>query len=105
MWIYYTSINHRYKSVCTLNFYFIQLAIQGIVGILQQHKRKHPTVFIDPRKVNPKSEMTTSNNKAGHRNDNAWLQLREEHVPKSEEEWNQLNFVHKTHWGYYCWPK
>ena len=33
------------------------------------------------------------------------LVYKAENVPKTEEEWNKFQFVDKTHWGFYTWPK
>lgn len=41
----------------------------------------------------------------GNRADNNWLQYAEANWPKDKEQWNQPNFVHKTHFGYYYWPE
>ena len=73
-----------------------KVAIHNMAGVLRQHKRKHPMV---ERKVERGSLVV------GDRPDNAWLQYREEHWPKTKEQWNAPNFIHKTHFGYYCWPE
>ena len=73
-----------------------KVAIHNMAGVLRQHKRKHPTV---------EREVDRGNLVVGDRPDNAWLQYRQEHWPKTKEQWNSPNFVHKTHFGYYCWPE
>ena len=40
----------------------------------------------------------------GDREDNLWLCYDADKVPKTEAEWKEKNFVHKTHFGYYSWP-
>ena len=73
-----------------------KVAIHNMAGVLRQHKRKHPTV---------EREVERGNLVVGDRPDNAWLQYKQEHWPKTKEQWNAPNFVHKTHFGYYCWPE
>ena len=43
--------------------------------------------------------------KWGLREDNVGLLYTKEGVPKSEKEWDETQFVDKTHWGVYVWPK
>ena len=73
-----------------------KVAIHNMAGVLRQHKRKHPMV---------EREVERGNLVVGDRPDNAWLQYKQEHWPRTKEEWNSPNFVHKTHFGYYCWPE
>ena len=40
----------------------------------------------------------------GDREDNLWVCYDADKVPKTEVEWKEKNFVHKTHFGYYSWP-
>lgn len=42
---------------------------------------------------------------AGDRPGNDWLQYHADHLPLTQQDWNNFRFVEKTHWGYYCWPK
>lgn len=41
----------------------------------------------------------------GDRRANSWLQYDSSNLPVTEEQWQSLQFVEKTHWGYYCWPR
>lgn len=41
----------------------------------------------------------------GDRRANSWLQYDSNNLPVTEEQWQSLQFVEKTHWGYYCWPR
>ncbi len=41
----------------------------------------------------------------GFREDNRWMTLSEEQVPKTECAWNATPFVDKTHWGICAWPR
>ena len=40
----------------------------------------------------------------GSREDNVWIDYSDSSIPKSGEDWKKMNFVDKTHWGFYCWP-
>ena len=75
-----------------------KVAIHNMAGVLRQHKRRHP-------KVERRVEKAGGRVVAGDREDNAWLQYRQEHWPTDQESWNKPNFVHKTHFGYYAWPE
>jgi len=72
-------------------------AIHSMAGVLRQHKKNHPMV---ERKVDAPEIL-----KPGNRPDNEWLQYKECNWPRSQEDWNKPNFVHKTHFGYYAWPQ
>ncbi len=41
----------------------------------------------------------------GDREGNRWLQYDSNNLPLSEEQWDSQQFVEKTHWGYYSWPR
>uniref|UniRef100_A0A8C7ZN05 Proteasome activator complex subunit 4 n=1 Tax=Oryzias sinensis TaxID=183150 RepID=A0A8C7ZN05_9TELE len=41
----------------------------------------------------------------GDREANRWLQYDSNNLPLSQEQWDSLQFVEKTHWGYYSWPR
>uniref|UniRef100_A0A3Q3FX53 Proteasome activator Blm10 mid region domain-containing protein n=1 Tax=Kryptolebias marmoratus TaxID=37003 RepID=A0A3Q3FX53_KRYMA len=41
----------------------------------------------------------------GDREGNRWLQYDSNKLPLSQERWDALPFVEKTHWGYYSWPR
>ena len=41
----------------------------------------------------------------GDRPGNEWLCYDKTRVPQNAEDWNKVNFVHKTHYGYYTWPR
>lgn len=42
---------------------------------------------------------------AGDRPDNRWLQYDSRELPWSQERWDALCYVEKTHWGYSSWPR
>uniref|UniRef100_A0A3B5LCD9 Proteasome activator Blm10 mid region domain-containing protein n=1 Tax=Xiphophorus couchianus TaxID=32473 RepID=A0A3B5LCD9_9TELE len=41
----------------------------------------------------------------GDREGNCWLQYDSSNLPLSQEQWDSLQYVEKTHWGYYSWPR
>ncbi len=43
--------------------------------------------------------------KWGIREDSVKFLYRKETLPKSADEWERTEFVEKTHWGFYPWPK
>ena len=68
--------------------------------ILRQQKRPHPKVEINPV-ANP-SEVPTV---PGDRDDNLFMCYDSAKAPKTASEWEAHEAVHKTHWGYYTWPR
>eukprot|EP00092_Neocalanus_flemingeri_P031411 GFUD01034116.1.p1 GENE.GFUD01034116.1~~GFUD01034116.1.p1 ORF type:complete len:1998 (+),score=527.07 GFUD01034116.1:71-6064(+) len=73
-------------------------SIHNMAALLKQNKRPHVTI---ERAI----EKTEENIQPGNRKDNQWLQYSPENWPKTKEQWNSPNFVHKTHFGYYHWPE
>lgn len=43
--------------------------------------------------------------RVGDREGNRWLQYDSSKLPLSQGEWDSLQYVEKTHWGYYSWPR
>lgn len=41
----------------------------------------------------------------GDREGNRWLQYDSSNLPLSPEQWDSQQYVEKTHWGYYSWPR
>lgn len=41
----------------------------------------------------------------GDREGNRWLQYDSNNLPLSPEQWDSQQYVEKTHWGYYSWPR
>jgi len=101
-------------------------------AILKQQKRKHSKIVIDPfkfttpvRPASPSFSSYTSTTPSvasvtglvaqsgaaqnvihpGERPDNAWLQYTREAYPRTQEAFDQIVYVDKTHWGYYTWPR
>ena len=70
-------------------------AIFVVGNILKQQKRPHKKVQID-LEDDPKLP--------GDRPANLWLCYDPLKAPKSEADWNEPRYVHKTHYGYYKWP-
>lgn len=50
-------------------------------------------------------EAAAAATSVGDRQANIWLQYDSSNLPVTEEQWQSLQFVEKTHWGYYCWPR
>ncbi|GFT37520.1 proteasome activator complex subunit 4 [Nephila pilipes] len=83
-----------------------KLAIQGMTCVLKQQKRKHPKIEINPTIQNPENvALHPLMPKVNEVPDNFWLQYNSANAPNTEENWNSRHFVHKTHWGFYSWPK
>jgi hypothetical protein len=74
-----------------------------VSAILKQQKRKHQKVVVDALKGVPPPPAGTF--LPGSRPDNEWIMYNSEKLPDSQEKWEAMEFVDKTHWGYYCWPK
>merc|ERR1719450_1856280 len=73
-------------------------SIHNMSALLRQQKRPHVKI---ERKIEERGIPINPGNRA----DNNWLQYTEANWPKNKEQWNQPNFVHKTHFGYYYWPE
>ena len=71
-------------------------------AIQKQQKRPHKKVMIDAYKVAGTEPPAL---KPGDRQDNVWVKYDTEKIPYTQEKWESLVVVEKTHWGYYCWPK
>ncbi len=41
----------------------------------------------------------------GDREDNEFMVYDPAKAPKTAEEWDEPRFIHKTHWGFYTWPR
>lgn len=82
--------------------------MQAVVCILKQQKRKHPKIIIDPyTQVNKEPILHPFMEKMRPREipNNFWLQYNSVDAPDTLNKWNSKHFVHKTHWGFYAWPK
>ncbi|XP_076166569.1 proteasome activator complex subunit 4 isoform X2 [Ptiloglossa arizonensis] len=80
-----------------------KIAIQVVMYMLKQQKRKHPKVTIDPPTF--LEENQSQKLIPGRRPDNVWLQYNYETRPLTAEQWDEPRFVHQTYIGYYTWPK
>lgn len=80
-----------------------KLAVKTMRFIFKQQKREHIKVPLDPFKTGgvgaPKSQREL---KPGCRADNRWLQYELDTLPKSQAEWDEPKFVHKTE-GFFGW--
>lgn len=75
-------------------------------SILQQQKRKHLMMEIDPYVVSNCAKPKSDNDIIpGERPDNHWILYDDSDVLINEKTYNETIFVEKTHWGYYAWPK
>ncbi|XP_067680549.1 proteasome activator complex subunit 4-like [Haliotis asinina] len=94
------------KHLCHDALYIRKLAMSAVSAVLKQQKRKHPKVPVDPYK---RSGCTPppqgSSCVPGDRPDNMWHQYNLTDLPVTREKWDKAEFVDKTHWGYYSWPK
>lgn len=85
------------------SIYIRKLSTASVSAILKQQKRKHKKVTVDPYKSAP--PPPAGKFLPGSRPDNEWIMYHSDQVPDSQEKWEAMEFVDKTHWGYYCWPK
>ncbi|KAM9336338.1 proteasome activator complex subunit 4B-like [Symphorus nematophorus] len=80
-----------------------KVAISALAGILKQLKRSRKKVAVKPSEISgiedPEGVCV------GDRETNRWLQYDSNNLPLSEEQWDSLHYVEKTHWGYYSWPR
>lgn len=88
-----------------------KIAIKITIFILEQHKRKHKKIEIDPRgftesKSNDERHGVNVENvdKPGVRADNIWVLYDSENLPLTDSEWDKPRFVHKHYNGFYTWP-
>ena len=85
-----------------------KIAIDVVVYMLKQQKRKHPKITIDPPTLPEKEEPDENRPKRlvpGQRPDNLWLQYNYETRPLTAEQWDEPRYIHKPYIGYYTWPK
>lgn len=80
-----------------------KIAIQCVRFILRQQKREHPKIAVDPFEISnsvrpPIGTILTP----GIRDDNRWLQYDIKTVPRSQQEWDEPKYSHKTE-GYFGW--
>ncbi|XP_062859085.1 proteasome activator complex subunit 4B isoform X2 [Trichomycterus rosablanca] len=80
-----------------------KVSISAVAGILKQLKRPRTKVVVTPSDIS--GVMEPEGLVAGDRPENDWLQYHGDSLPQTQQDWNNLRFVEKTHWGYYCWPK
>ena len=102
-------IHHSY-ILCKLNGTknsLSQIALHSMSAIQKQQERTHKKIKVDPFKVSGGTDLTGSGStlKPGDREDNAWFKYNTERIPDTQEKWESLVVVEKTHWGYYCWPR
>lgn len=79
-----------------------KLAIRIMRYILRQQKPQHIKVECDPFAVAKVSRPEQPSYRPGVRADNQWLQYSLETVPKSQADWDEPRYVHKTE-GFFGW--
>ena len=90
------AVNLMVNNLIHDNLMVRKCAIFVVGNILKQQKRPHKKVQIDTKGDNPSVP--------GDRPANFWLCYDPQKAPKSESDWNEPRYVHKTHYGYYKWP-
>ncbi|XP_028286764.1 proteasome activator complex subunit 4B [Parambassis ranga] len=80
-----------------------KVAISAVAGILKQLKRPTNKVSMKPSVISGIEEPEGVC--VGDREGNRWLQYDSNNLPLSEEQWESQQYVEKTHWGYYSWPR
>ncbi|CAK6956798.1 proteasome activator complex subunit 4B [Scomber scombrus] len=78
-------------------------AIAAVAAILKQLKRPAQKVSVKPSDISgiedPQGVCL------GDREGNRWLQYDSNNLPLTQEQWDSLHYVEKTHCGYYSWPR
>lgn len=82
-----------------------QLSFNTVTTVLELQKRKPKKIPVNIENAAGVGPIDLTKIAPGDRDDNRWLQFDPEHFISSEEEWNSVVFIEKTHWGYYTWPK
>uniref|UniRef100_H2Z3X1 Proteasome activator complex subunit 4 C-terminal domain-containing protein n=1 Tax=Ciona savignyi TaxID=51511 RepID=H2Z3X1_CIOSA len=82
------------------------LAIACVASIMKQIKRDHKVRMLTWEELTGESkDQDTFSKVPGYRLDNECVQYDSENLPDTKEKFQKANFIDKTHWGYYCWPK
>ncbi|PBC33887.1 Proteasome activator complex subunit [Apis cerana cerana] len=80
------------------------IALRIVICMLQQQKRQHPKITIDPP-ISSEKENQSMKCILGQRSDNTWLQYNYETRPLCAEQWDEPRFIHEAYLGFYTWPK
>ncbi|XP_035997904.1 proteasome activator complex subunit 4B isoform X2 [Fundulus heteroclitus] len=80
-----------------------KVAISAMAGILKQLKRPRKKVAVKPSDIS--GIQDPEGICVGDRDGNRWLQYDSNNLPLSQEQWDCLHYVEKTHLGYYSWPR
>ncbi|KAK5608897.1 Proteasome activator complex subunit 4B [Crenichthys baileyi] len=80
-----------------------KVAISAMAGILKQLKRPRKKVAVLPSDIS--GIQDPEGICVGDREGNRWLQYDSNNLPLSQKQWDSLQFVEKTHLGYYSWPR
>ncbi|XP_002119300.2 proteasome activator complex subunit 4 [Ciona intestinalis] len=81
------------------------LSIACVASLMKQMKREHKVRKMTWEEVSGDVRDSESFGKVpGDRPDNLCIQYNTDDLPDTKEKFEKLNFIDKTHWGYYCWP-
>merc|ERR1719273_635584 len=83
-------------------------AITIMGGVLKQQKKPHVKIPLK-NEFFPITENQYGSKSMpivpGDRDDNQWVCYNSSDLPKNAIDWDKPRFVHKTHYGFYAWPK
>ncbi|XP_060589859.1 proteasome activator complex subunit 4B-like [Ruditapes philippinarum] len=89
------------------SIYLRKISTSALLGIQKQHKRPHKKIKFDPTKQGVDTGVTAPGHtlSPGDRPDNRWHKYNSQNLPDTQDKWEKLVVIEKTHWGYYTWPK
>ncbi|KAL4238306.1 Proteasome activator complex subunit 4 [Mactra antiquata] len=91
------------------SLYVRKIGLTGLLAVQKQLKRPHKKVTVDlSKQVTGVTSLEDSKGREicpGFRSDNAWHRYDSSKIPDTQEKWENLVVIEKTHWGYYNWPK
>lgn len=101
-----TRLVQLYAKNCTSDLLNIRkLSCSTLITIMELQKQKAKKVVVDIEKAAGVGPLDYASLIPGDRPDNEWLQFNPKDFISSEDQWNKINFIEKTHWGYYSWPR
>lgn len=84
-----------------------KIALAGMLVINKSIKYNSPKQLLPTKEIIGKYSSVIFENKScpGDREDNQFHQLDSSFVlPLNESDWNQIDFLDKSYWGFNCWP-
>lgn len=91
------------------SLYMRKISLGGLLSIEKQLKRPHVKIKVDPyqqcKNTNVNDELDCKVLRPGDRPDNSWHTYNSSELPDTQEKWEGLLVVEKTHLGYYTWSK